>query len=373
MPVNKRETRGGGRRAAAAAIITIAAVLLLGALLLALKLPKIRAERARESAYRQAAAYAEAGDCEAAIAAFAELGDYKDSAEQLALAQAALAERERIAEEERLEAERREAERREEERLEAERDAAYRAAEELLSAGDEQAACGAFFALGDYRDSAQRAEEIYKRATAPETRRDAQVGDTVFFGRCEQDGRKANGPEWIEWLVLERKEDRILVISRYALASRAYEPSALGATWATCDVRTFLNISFLNLAFDAGEQALIPTVKVEAVPNPSYDTDQGPDTEDRIFLLSIEEADRYFPSDEARMCLPTATAVAQGIFESITYTRDGKATIFWWLRQPGRYNKTAACIDDNGALHPSGYMNDEDMVGVRPALWIELG
>lgn len=357
MPVNKRETRGGGRRAAAAAIITIAAVLLLGALL-ALKLPAIRAERAAENAYRQAAAYAEAGDCEAAIEAFAELGDYRDSAEQLALAQAALAERERIAEEE---------------RLEAERDAAYRAAEALLSSGDEQEACGAFFALGDYRDSAQRAEEIYKRATAPETRRDAQVGDTVFFGRCEQDGRRANGPEWIEWLVLDRKGGRILVISRYALASRAYEPSALGATWATSDVRTFLNMSFLNLAFDAGEQALIPTVKVEAVPNPSYDTDQGPDTEDRIFLLSIEEADRYFPSDEARMCLPTATAVAQGIFESITYTRDGKATIFWWLRQPGRYNKTAACIDDNGALHPSGYMNDEDMVGVRPALWIELG
>ncbi len=357
MPVNKRETRGGGKRAAAAAVITIAAVLLLGALLLALKLPAIRAEKAAEDAYRQAAAMAETGEYEAAIAAFAALGEYKDSAEQLARAQAALAERERIAEAE---------------RLEAERGAAYCAAEALLSSGDEQAACGAFYALGDYRDSAQRAEEIYKRATAPEMRRDAQVGDTVFFGRCEQDARQTDGPEWIEWLVLERKDGRILVISRYALASRAYYPSALAATWSTSDVRTFLNMSFFNLAFDAEEQALIPTVRVEAVPNPSFDTDQGPDTEDRIFLLSIEEADRYFPSDEARMCLPTATAVAQGIFESVTYTRDGKATCFWWLRQPGRFNKTAACIDDNGALHPSGYLNDEDMVGVRPALWIEL-
>ena len=117
MPVNKRETRGGGKRAAAAAIITIAAALLLGARLLALKLPAIRAEKAAEDAYRQAAAMAETGEYEAAIAAFAALGEYKDSAEQLARAQAALAERERIAEAE---------------RLEAERGAAYCAAEALL-------------------------------------------------------------------------------------------------------------------------------------------------------------------------------------------------------------------------------------------------
>ena len=84
------------------------------------------------------------------------------------------------------------------------------------------------------------------------------------------------------------------------------------------------------------------------------------------------EADRYFDSDEARECLPTASSVAHGVYESVAYTLDGKPTCFWWLRQPGRNMKTAACIDDNGAIHASGYLNDEIEVGLRPVMWIDL-
>ena len=259
------------------------------------------------------------------------------------------------------------------EQLEAEHAAAYQAAEALLAEGDIQGAWKAFLALGDYRDSSQRASHIYEETTGRETQATAEVGDYVVFGSYEQDGSRADGPEWIEWLVLAKEEDRILVISRYALVSRAYDASLTGCTWDRSPMRDFLNGSFLLTAFSEEEQARIPVVTVAADPNPSFDTDPGSDTQDRVFLLSVVETDRFFSSNEARKCLGTTTSVAQGLYLNETYTLDGKNTCYWWLRQPGRYMKTTACIDADGTIHPSGYLSDEDMVGVRPALWIDIG
>ncbi len=258
------------------------------------------------------------------------------------------------------------------EQLEAENAAAYREAEALLAGGDEQAAYKAFSALGDYQDSRQRAERIYGEATGRETMTKANVGDYIIFGKYEQDSNRTNGSEWIEWLVLAKEEDRILVISRYVLVSRAYDAALSGCTWARSPLRDFLNGSFLNIVFSEEEQDRIPVVTVAADPNPSFDTDPGSDTQDRVFLLSVVETDRYFSSDESRKCLATATAVAQGLYLSETHTLNGTPTCFWWLRQAGRNMKTTACIDADGTIHPSGYFSDEEYVGVRPAIWIDI-
>ena len=202
---------------------------------------------------------------------------------------------------------------------------------------------------------------------------EAKVGDTDIFGTYEQDGSKANGHEWIEWLVLDREEDRILVISKYGLSSQAFNTTNTSVTWGHSSVRDFLNRRFLNDAFSEEEQTRILTVTVCAEQNPFFKTDSGTDTQDKVFLLSIEEADRYFSSDEARRCIPTPNTVAQGACVSSTYESEGRATCWWWLRQPGRRNNLAACIDDDGSIHPSGYDDNLDDVAVRPAMWIDLG
>ena len=322
-------------------VLPALAVLLVAGFLI-WKLPGLRAERAEEPSAEPAAAEA----TEAPVTAPPEPEEDPAAAEQ-----------ERLAEEE---------------RLAAEKAAAYREAEALLAAGDEQGAWKAFTALGDYADSQARADAVYESATAPERLVLAEVGDSVWYGALEQNGSMADGPEWIEWLALAREQDRILVISRYAIASQPFSVSNSATDWEHSDARAFLNRQFLNLAFSEEEQLRIPTVTVSADPNPLFDTDPGADTQDKLFLLSVVEADRYFDSDEARECLPTASSVAHGVYESVAYTLDGKPTCFWWLRQPGRNMKTAACIDDNGAIHASGYLNDEIEVGLRPVMWIDL-
>ena len=41
--------------------------------------------------------------------------------------------------------------------------------------------------------------------------------------------------------------------------------------------------------------------------------DPGSATQDRGFLLSIEEVEKYFKTDEDRKCKPTQYAVKQGV------------------------------------------------------------
>ena len=342
------------KKSAVSFIIALLVVLLIGICLLAGTQPALRAEKED----RPAAASPESIELEAAIAASAAPEDQAGSAEQDAPEPAVISEQEPAAEEK---------------QLEAERAAAYQEAEELLAAGNDQAAYKAFMSLEDYRDSRQRAAAIYESASGQDALAEANIGDTVIFGVYEQDGSRANGPEWIEWLVLDKEEGRILVISKYGLSSQAYNATNTSVTWEHCSLRDFLNRHFLNDAFSEEEQARIPTVTVRAEQNPGFDVDSGEDTQDKLFVLNVQEADRYFSSDEARRCVPTPNTAAQGACVSITYESEGRGTCWWWLRQPGRRNNLAACIDEDGSIHPSGYDHSLDDVAVRPAMWIDIG
>ena len=98
-------------------------------------------------------------------------------------------------------------------------------------------------------------------------------------------------------MVLARDGDRVLVISRYVLDCVRYDEEYRRVTWETCTLRAWLNGEFLNAVFDPEEQLLIPPTHVTADPNPDFDVDPGEDTEDKLFLLSIPEAEAYFHPD----------------------------------------------------------------------------
>ena len=199
----------------------------------------------------------------------------------------------------------------------------------------------------------------------------ADVGDIIEFGAYEQDNDISNGKEPIEWQVLERDGDKVLVISKYALDAQPYNTEWEDVTWETCTLRTWLNETFLNEAFSEAEQTIIQTTEVPANRNPDWSTDPGNATEYKIFLLSIIETYTYFASDEARMCVPTAYAIANGAWTGSCKV-DGAATCWWWLRSPGYYQYRAAYVSNGGGVNSSGDNVNIDDYGVRPALWINL-
>ena len=194
---------------------------------------------------------------------------------------------------------------------------------------------------------------------------DARAGDFVTFGRYEQDNDISNGFEPIVWLVLEREESRILVISSYALDCQPYS-TASDATWENCTLRTWLNEYFLSTAFTKKEQAKIQTVTVSADSNPTYKTDPGNNTSDRIFLLSIPEENRYCILYEAMACVPTAYATAQGC------DTNDKSLCCWWLRSPGASSSKAAFVVYDHYILTGGNDVRSNNRAVRPAMWITL-
>ena len=237
----------------------------------------------------------------------------------------------------------------------------YNIAVALMDEGEYEEAIAAFEALDGYKDS-----EAKIVTCETETLKTAKVDDIVYFGAYEQDNDKSDGKEAIEWLVLAKKENKLLVISKYALDCQMYNTDYTDVTWESCTLRTWLNDEFLNEAFSADERSYIAQTTVTADENPEYDTDPGNDTKDKVFLLSIDEVEEYFSSDDARQCEPTDYAVANGAYES------DSGDCWWWLRSPGDSQYDAAGVYGDGSVSHYGDYVDCDIDAVRPALWINL-
>ncbi len=195
----------------------------------------------------------------------------------------------------------------------------------------------------------------------------ASVGDFVIFGSYEQDNNLENGTEEIEWMVLDRQDDSLRLISRFALDSRPYHTSRIDVTWEQSSLRKWLNDTFYQTAFSPEEQAAILKSEVSADQNPSADTSPGNPTEDQVFILSLTEAKLYFDYFEARACKPTAYAAAQGCtIDPVINCCD------WWLRTPGNFANSALMVYAGGSIPTTGHRVDSADIAVRPVIRVKL-
>ena len=324
-----------------------------------------RAEVCRKDAVYSSARAQMTGDrtdsYEAAIKTFRTISGWKDSDDQIYACQRKIEEIKAKEEAERLERERQA----EQNRIAAEK-AAKKRKRTIAIVTLIIIACIAFVIILTtvIIPNKQHNEAVAKYGKTFET---ASVGDVVLFGSYEQDNNTSNGKEDIEWLVLAKEDNRILLISRYALDCQQYNTSRTSVTWETCSLRKWMNNTFLSTAFNAGEKMMIPSVTVSADKNPSYSTSPGNSTTDQVFLLSITEANKYFSSDSARQCQGTAYCYAQGAYKA------SNGNCWWWLRSPGNYSNHAAYVYVVGSVSAYGYSVDLDDDAVRPALWVNLG
>lgn len=137
--------------------------------------------------------------------------------------------------------------------------------------------------------------------------------ETLNFGSYPQG---PNGEvEAIEWLVLENSEDKKLILSKYALDCMPYNTNFEETCWEKCSLRLWLNNEFFNKAFSEDEKSRIVFSEISADKNPDFDTNQGSDTQDKIFLLSVLESQKYFENDEDRICWPTPYANKIGVWK----------------------------------------------------------
>ena len=190
------------------------------------------------------------------------------------------------------------------------------------------------------------AREAAKAEKALDAIRSAQVGDIITFGSYEQDNDTSNGKEPIEWRVLAKSGNRMLVISVKALDCKQFNSSRdKGNDWGSSDLKRWLTGTFRTTAFSADELKMVSEVT----------------------CLSEQEANQYFKSRSDMECTATAYAKAQGAYVS---NRDKCA---WWLRSPGTDGSSYVVIvwpHDGVASRGLGVDNRE--CGVRPAIWVTI-
>lgn len=175
---------------------------------------------------------------------------------------------------------------------------------------------------------------------------DASVGDTIIFGNY--------GNSQILWSVLEKRDDKILVISDYGLDCKPYDdqdsenwdPSAV--SWNECSLRAWLNESFYNAAFSQDEKKLILRVSDDGI-------------NDRVFILSLDQLITYFPSRSNRMCLATPYSEDHG---------SSKGGGWWWLRTNEKASHVFS-VNTDGTIDNYTRVNGQKAT-VRVCIWIDI-
>lgn len=213
----------------------------------------------------------------------------------------------------------------------------------------------AFSCILSYCGSIEGNENTKPNTTVAETTINKQSGpvrdgEYVYFGNYYE---HTGHPDDIEWKILKEEDGKLLVISTDYLDYQPYNTENANVTWETCSLRAWLNEDFINDVFSPSEQKYILTTTVSNPDNPDYGTEGGNDTEDKIFLLSIDEVNMFFPDEKARH-------------------RDSN----WWLRSPGSSSNGAASIAKDGWATSGGYIYHDwrvdSVFGVRPVMWIKL-
>lgn len=200
-----------------------------------------------------------------------------------------------------------------------------------------------------------------------------EVGDTITFGKYIQN----YDPEPIEWCVLDVKQGKALIISKYGLDMKPYHDKDADTNWEGSTIRWWLNGEFYHDSFTAQEKKLIIQSTIENKKRELLGliTDSNP-TQDYVFLLSADESTYYFSisSDERTRKFgetkATPWAVKNGaVIYKVPFFNSYQSR--WWLRTPGKYGNNCAAYYEV-STNRDGQLVSFQQTTVRPALWLKI-
>ena len=209
----------------------------------------------------------------------------------------------------------------------------------------------------DYRDGQEKCADVEVLLAA-----EAHVGDTILFGNYD---KKSHGREdALEWIVLAKQEDRMLVISKEILGTMNFgriegegaidyatrrlpyvmedDDEHAADTWGASPMRGYLHRELSGKILNPMQVSkLIETIHTDR---------DNASAKDTLFLLSADEAKRYFTTDDDRQL------------------GDG-----WWLRTAGEESDEFCYVNDKGEVcEGADGKTVGEYFGVRPAMWINI-
>ena len=250
----------------------------------------------------------------------------------------------------------------------------YKEANELLASEQYLEAALKFEALGEYEDSAEKAINARNLGKTARMTKLKEAGFGIsennypVFGRFEQDSTPGKDP--IEWIPLDMTDDKVLLISRYALTCMPYSDSKNSqyASWDSSSIREWLNGDFLSTSFTAGEQStIIETVNYTSEIS-EYLGDKlrlgsiSVESRDNIFLLSAEEVVSYFGNDPERYT-PATEYVKTSV--GAPGLGNGNPNTWWVVRSLNN----PMFVGSESGFGETGIAGE---LSVRPAMWVSI-
>lgn len=203
--------------------------------------------------------------------------------------------------------------------------------------------------------------------------KEAKAGDKVSFGTYPKDDTEKLLP--ITWRVLERKDNKVLLITDRSIDAKPYNMEerntyswmfSYSGNWSVSTLRKWLNHDFLKSAFSSEEAKKIAVTHLENKDSEKYGTLGGDDTDDKVFILSIEEARKYFPADEDRKAKVTKYARQNNAYADV------KGCGYWWLRSVGQDQFDASYVDRDGQICEGGRLVYTQNHSLRIAIWVNV-
>lgn len=189
-----------------------------------------------------------------------------------------------------------------------------------------------------------------------------------------------------QWRVLDVKENAALIITENIIEQGVYHNAYVDITWADCSLRRYLNGEFYQ-RFTAEEKARIVPIINKNPDNPWYGTEGGVDTEDRVFILNLDEvACKYFGDSSTLLYHPKKNQRywferkdENNANRSASLEVDQEIRWWWWIRTPGRVGVKAVYIWHDGIIGIQGNNIYKGNIadgrctgGIRPALWLRM-
>lgn len=208
----------------------------------------------------------------------------------------------------------------------------------------------------------------YRRISESDTNHNQYFGDLKYrYFKWES----------LKWRVLHKNDSTLFLVADQGIDCKDYHNLGADISWENSTMRQWLNKDFYDSAFNSDEQKAIVKQTVLNEDNSNYGTKGGNDTEDKVFLLSMEEVlnqdygfcERDDLKSATHMVQVSDYAHAMGAYSNDNcYQGNG----WWWLRSSGYTTFHAVYVGCYGLVHLDGaYIDAYDKTCV-PALHVDV-
>ena len=203
-------------------------------------------------------------------------------------------------------------------------------------------------------------DEKLKRLAEKVNKQSVNAGDTIKFGRYEQDGDVLNGKEEIEWCILSVEDGKVRCISKEILDGKKFndEPNTI-PDWKTSSLRKWLNGEFFSEAFNNQEKRIMCRKEMQST---EKSVSKNSETSDIVW---IPETDYSVLAANEQLCAAaTEYAMCQGVMTT------GYKIGCWWTQETD--NHKVKIINPNGEKVLASPNDAYWGVGVRPEILIDF-